>query len=434
MNGAALNAFMSLFDNSDKKRKEDEQKRFERDRAAAKEDEQSRFERGIQKDINDENRASNVAMQREQEARETNAKIAANRPTLADGTLIGPQRDRYIISDVTREYEPKVAAEHGLKNDEWRKALMTINNSPIIQTLRDAGIPTDQLLEMTGGSVDPAAIRAALGNLDAITKGVVPAQNSAVVAASKDAEGRSAIGSIENNKRLSNPSMIKDLVASGDNAKLSQNKLGGMDPYRIASVPQYLTINPDGTSTMVKNPAFTGESGGFDGGGMLTADPLEMGAAQLGFEKASVEYDANFRPIKRVNSIPVPTTGEVERPPTFVIDGKPVAFESKQEDFMSQLQDPNRRPVSRIANPPGFTGRSTGASGAVNLFNPWSPHNVVNKIYGSEGMGVAGEAHLGAKLTEDDLETLKQLNRPSIITQEMLDTYQRNKLKPVLGY
>jgi hypothetical protein len=299
MNGAALNAFMSLFDNSDKKRKEDEQKRFERDRAAAKEDEQSRFERGIQKDINDENHAGNVALEKEQ-------KVKANRPTIAGSNgEVGPFQNRW---NIPAGADAKTATEYGLKNDEYRKALMTVNSSPIIQTLRDAGIPTDQILEMTGGSVDPAAIRAALGNLDAITKGVNPAQNSAAVAASKDAEGRSAIGTIENNKRLSNPTMIEDLVTTGDNLKRATNTLGGMEPWRMPFQEEVLVMNPDGTATRVKNPSVIGKGGGgFDGTGMLTGDPLEMGAAQLGFEKAPIEYDANFRPIKRVNSIPVPT-------------------------------------------------------------------------------------------------------------------------------
>ena len=121
--------------------------------------------------------------------------------------------------------------------------------------------------------------------------------------------------------------------------------------------------------------------------------------ANLGFFKPAGEYSTLYM------------RSDTGRPFELRRGGKAIAVRNADvPSFVSMMEFPGEEYAYEIRTTPkagdifekgekvvpttGLSARETGFTGMANLFNPMSPGNIVNRIYGNRGIGATGESYI----------------------------------------
>lgn len=200
--------------------------------------------------------------------------------------------------------------------------------------------------------------------------------------------------------------------------------LGGQSPSEAFSKEYFPTVDLSGKTTMQRNPYY----------GRMNPDPmagmvggnnvLKSVADQLGLPQYPMEFGPDGVPVQRKRpATATPAAEKARRDSLFggnlavgqdeVIDyGKITPEEALKAQGLIVNKDGTISAPKKERAPLGFSNRDSGFSGMVNLMNPNSPYNIVNRIYGSQGMGI-GDAYVTGtrELTEEEKELERQKAR-----------------------
>ena len=201
---------------------------------------------------------------------------------------------------------------------------------------------------------------------------------------------------------------------------------GGREPWQAVNDRMSVVKNPTtGGYTIRENPiAPTDDSASVLGGMVSGNNMLKNVATQLGLPKYPWEQDAQGNLIQRKRpATATPAAEKAKRDSLFggnlavgpdeVINyGKITPEEALKAQGLIVNKDGTISAPKKERAPLGFSNRDSGFSGMVNLVNPNSPYNIVNRIYGSQGMGI-GDAYVTGtrQLTEEEKELERQKAR-----------------------
>ncbi len=325
----------------------------------------------------------------------------------------------------TLELVPDVSKKLLEEDRLTRKALATIN--PIYQAISDQfpGWSQETVLAAIGNNPELSNIAQNITAFKGINAGVPDSTVRATLAGNDASIARAKLDKIIDEAKFDR---APQEAVGKQRESILRSILGGSNPSEAYAKQFYPRVNLEtGETTIQENPYYS----------RMTPDPLAgmVGgnnmlkgiADQLGLPKYPMQIGPDGVPVQRTKpatATPVKTDvqrnaifgGNLAVSPDEVINyGKITPEEAVKMQGLIVNKDGTVSAPRKEREPFAFSKRDAGFSGLINLANPNSPYNLVNRIYGSEGLGI-GDAYVTGtrELTEEEKEAARQKTRKAL--------------------